>query len=132
MKFKSYAKIYVVAVVFNYIVLVMDNFFFNLFEGKIPENLVWVFTTEYDNILDPITMVVMSFLLFVPFFYKIKDKYLYVFGFIYPMLILAFNKILFFGLESLLKEGLGFPDLFVFILGSIIFVNLFKKIKSLL
>ena len=63
---KSVLKIFLIATVVNYLILVLDNFFFKLFEGKLLQNFVWIFVTEFDNPWDPITIFAIAFLIFIP------------------------------------------------------------------
>lgn len=58
---KDFLVLYLIGLFLVYAILVLDNFNWNLFEGKLAENFVWVFTTEFDNWQDLLTMLLFAY-----------------------------------------------------------------------
>ncbi len=131
---KQLFLIYISGVLLNFLILVLDNFFFNVYEGTIIQNSVWIFTTILDDPLDLITIFSIAFLLFLPFRKKLGKTQTYAFGLLYTYAVLGLNIILFetfpTPLEGLIRIWLAPPDWLVLIMGTFLIPKLLNILRT--
>jgi len=132
---KKILVLYLIGLLLVYIILVLDNFNWNLIEGKLPEKLLWVFTTEFTNWQDPLTMIIFASLFLLIMKKKIKKEYIYPLGILFTYFILSINNVLWN------TEGLAWhqnmlailewkQDWFTMLIGAFIFLLFYNKIKK--
>lgn len=129
---KQLFLIYLSGVLLNFVILVLDNFFFNVYEGTIIQNSTWIFTTIIDDPLDLATIFAVAFLLFLPFCRKLGKMQSYAFGLLYTYAVLGLNIILFetfpTPLEGLMAIWIAPPDWFVLAIGTFLIPKIVDKL----
>jgi len=130
---KKILVLYSVSLFLIYLILVIDNLDWSLSENNL--NLFWIFTTEFTNWQDILTMIIFAFLFLLILKKKIKKEYIYPLGILFTYFILGFNKVLWNveGVEwhqNMLSIFVWKENWITMLIGAFIFLLFYNKMKK--